>query len=392
MAEYVVVIDPGHGSLEYPGASYGAYIEKDLALLVSNVIKSRLEEYDNVKVYLTRNTDVVVGLKDRADIAKAYEADLFISIHFNASSNHEFFGSEVWLPIERDLYNKTYPMANEILNNLSAMGFYSRGIKTKASSLRNANYYTVLSQASKHSIPSMIIEHCYLDNSKDTGLLPVSNSSEYANAIQRIGIGDAEAIAKCLHLSSSSLGISYKDYRPVESRIKKRLIMQDETPANQCEVKILSYNPSSGQLTFEITASDPESAISYYKYSLDGGNSFSRLMAWTKRSNNESEGSVICTVKAPKSTNPALVAIVYNSYDLTQISNVASVSSEAISQGLKIYEAQGSVKLIYDTLSRKHSPNIIPGAITDALMLIAFGMLMFSIIKNKLRSDRNENE
>lgn len=80
-----VVLDPGHGGSD-PGAVAGKVKEKDLNLQVAKILKGMLEE-TGITVYMTRSEDTYVGLYTRADIANNLKADLFISIHHNASSD-----------------------------------------------------------------------------------------------------------------------------------------------------------------------------------------------------------------------------------------------------------------------------------------------------------------
>ncbi len=78
-----IVLDPGHGGSN-PGAVAGKVQEKDLNLQVSKILKGMLEEA-GMTVYMTRSEDKDVGLYTRADIANHLKADLFVSIHHNAS-------------------------------------------------------------------------------------------------------------------------------------------------------------------------------------------------------------------------------------------------------------------------------------------------------------------
>ena len=84
-----VVIDPGHGGpatvATNLGACYNGLQEKDMTLATAMALKSELEKYGNVTVYLTRNTDVEISLKDRIAAAKLVNADVVVSVHYNAS-------------------------------------------------------------------------------------------------------------------------------------------------------------------------------------------------------------------------------------------------------------------------------------------------------------------
>lgn len=94
-----VVIDPGHGGKD-PGAlgKTRKTDEKHIVLSVSRNLKTMIEkEYPDVKVVLTRSTDVFLELKERAAIAKRNKADLFISIHCNSVASTRAFGASAYI-------------------------------------------------------------------------------------------------------------------------------------------------------------------------------------------------------------------------------------------------------------------------------------------------------
>lgn len=90
-----IVIDPGHGGID-PGAigNHGTY-EKNVVLSLSKAVKSLLEKNDYT-VYLTRENDVFVELKQRAIFANNKEADLFVSIHLNSFEDASVQGVELY--------------------------------------------------------------------------------------------------------------------------------------------------------------------------------------------------------------------------------------------------------------------------------------------------------
>jgi N-acetylmuramoyl-L-alanine amidase len=91
-----VVIDPGHGG-ENPGArGAGGTLEKDVALSIARKLKAELVNARGLSVFLTRDRDLDVGLDERTAIANNYKADLFVSIHANASRARGAKGSEVY--------------------------------------------------------------------------------------------------------------------------------------------------------------------------------------------------------------------------------------------------------------------------------------------------------
>lgn len=84
----LVVLDPGHGGRE-PGAANDEYslVESRLALMLAELTADRLRAImPRARVMLTRSDDVDLSLEERCALANTMEADVFVSIHFNASS------------------------------------------------------------------------------------------------------------------------------------------------------------------------------------------------------------------------------------------------------------------------------------------------------------------
>jgi N-acetylmuramoyl-L-alanine amidase len=81
-----VVIDPGHGGRD-PGAParFGGGHEKDVNLAAGLILHDLLEATGRYDAVMTRDTDVFIDLNERPRIARDLEADLFISLHANAS-------------------------------------------------------------------------------------------------------------------------------------------------------------------------------------------------------------------------------------------------------------------------------------------------------------------
>jgi len=92
----VLVIDPGHGGKD-SGALGKKGKEKDINLAVAKLTGQYIaDEHPDVKIVYTRTKDVFVELNDRADIANKSNANLFISIHSNASESKSIHGAEVY--------------------------------------------------------------------------------------------------------------------------------------------------------------------------------------------------------------------------------------------------------------------------------------------------------
>ena len=96
MATGTIVIDPGHGGTGSIGGSDGNHAvsvsgvkEKDLTLILANMVKSELQNAaaaggHTINIFMTRTTDINLSLADRAHVARTNHADRFLSIHLNA--------------------------------------------------------------------------------------------------------------------------------------------------------------------------------------------------------------------------------------------------------------------------------------------------------------------
>ncbi|HJZ68537.1 MAG TPA: N-acetylmuramoyl-L-alanine amidase, partial [Blastocatellia bacterium] len=92
-----IVIDPGHGGHDTGTISASGMREKDLVLDVAHRLKAYIKRnYPDVEVIMTRDSDRFVALEERTAIANSRHADLFISIHANASPSRVASGVETF--------------------------------------------------------------------------------------------------------------------------------------------------------------------------------------------------------------------------------------------------------------------------------------------------------
>ncbi|NQO40296.1 cell wall hydrolase, partial [Streptococcus suis] len=167
---YTVYIDPGHGGRD-SGASYGGVHEKNLALSVSNKLRENLLKY-GINVLMTRTGDYDVDFKtERSRMTNASNADLFISIHFNAtgagvsnSSGIETYwyqyNPEYQPKINKEMHNNPTRLAeSEILANkvqeslIKETGAVNRGVRRET--------FAVLRET---AIPAILVELGFMDN------------------------------------------------------------------------------------------------------------------------------------------------------------------------------------------------------------------------------------
>lgn len=91
----VIVLDPGHGGKDPGAIGYSGVYEKNITLAMGKELKNMLEKA-GYSVYLTRGGDTFINLRDRYQIARRKNADLFISIHADSAKNKSATGLSVY--------------------------------------------------------------------------------------------------------------------------------------------------------------------------------------------------------------------------------------------------------------------------------------------------------
>jgi len=89
-----IVVDPGHGGKDPGAVGVKGTMEKEVALAIGTKLADKIRHELGIDVVMTRTTDVFIPLQERTSIANKVGADLFISIHANASPNRNTAGIE----------------------------------------------------------------------------------------------------------------------------------------------------------------------------------------------------------------------------------------------------------------------------------------------------------
>ena len=152
----LIVIDPGHGG-QSPGAVHGGVKEKDINLSLALMVAERLES--NYEVFLNREKDKKVTLKERVKVANEKKADLFLSLHSNAGGGHGF-ESYVHPGAPKSTQKIRKDIHTTIMEFLKGYSIRDRGEKT-------ANFYVLRETTS----PAILIESLFLDNERERKLL-----------------------------------------------------------------------------------------------------------------------------------------------------------------------------------------------------------------------------
>jgi N-acetylmuramoyl-L-alanine amidase len=124
-----IVIDPGHGGEETGARGPAGTLEKDVALAVARQLKATIEQRLGLRVLLTRDGDQTVPLDQRAAFANNNKADVFISLHANASVRSAVAGAEVFFLSLDDYGSEARRVADAEGRAVPALGGGSRQIE-----------------------------------------------------------------------------------------------------------------------------------------------------------------------------------------------------------------------------------------------------------------------
>lgn len=164
----VVVIDAGHGGLD-TGALRGATTEKEITLNIAKKVKTILKEAGMKKVILTRSEDKTLALDERVQIANDKKANIFVSIHINASVKTEIKG------IETHYYSQSgYEVAKVIHKELI------ENINSEDRGLFKSKFYVI----NHTKAPAVLLELGFISNDQErTALTSDKRQTDSAQAI-----------------------------------------------------------------------------------------------------------------------------------------------------------------------------------------------------------------
>ena len=171
----VIFLDPGHGGKD-PGAQYLGLKEKDLNLQVSMQLKTKLESL-GYKVIMSRSSDIYVDfVTERSRMSNETNADIFISIHFNATghgldSGEDGIQTYTYLPTGNipSVINKKWHDNPTRLKYSYKLGSYIHQSVLATTQAKDAGLlaksFAVLRETNK---PAVLLELGYMDDSKES--------------------------------------------------------------------------------------------------------------------------------------------------------------------------------------------------------------------------------
>ncbi len=131
-AKTVIVIDPGHGGTDSGAIGINGIQEKDMVLKIAKKIIVLNENLlgESYEIYLTRYSDTLISLGDRAKRTRSLHVDLFVSLHFNHSGNPNAKGVEIYVPRYGEHLQESILMAYLLQKGMKQnIGLKSRGVK-----------------------------------------------------------------------------------------------------------------------------------------------------------------------------------------------------------------------------------------------------------------------
>lgn len=207
---FIIVVDPGHGE-NGSGASAvfdGKVIQEEIInLKIAKYLKEELEEYQGVKVILTRDGDYDVDLLKRTQVGINNDANLLISIHNNAYGEDFSYDHGSTVLVSRGQYNKKVAQEEQelgvnILYELSEIGLEDQGLLLRDSengekyeNNQVADYYAIVRNGIKNYLPSIIVEHAFVDHESDYDQFLSSD-----NKLKQLAVADANGIARYYQL------------------------------------------------------------------------------------------------------------------------------------------------------------------------------------------------
>ena len=174
-----IAVDKGHTLKGYDTSANGIFSESAYDRVLGNLVIKMLIDAGHEVIDVTVDdgtmySDMYGSLSARVNKANLNNVDLYISIHFNAGGGQ---GTEVYLAPRSyynsdNSYNTNLGYAQRVQNNMVALGFRNRGVKT--------DEFYVLTKSNAHAI---LIETCFCDTQSDVDLYNKLGAERVAKAI-----------------------------------------------------------------------------------------------------------------------------------------------------------------------------------------------------------------
>ncbi|MCM1180379.1 MAG: N-acetylmuramoyl-L-alanine amidase [Clostridium sp.] len=272
----IIALDPGHGG-EENGAWYYGRKEKDVNYRIAELVKEELSAYPNITVVLTRDGDEEIGLQGRVIRAADAGADVFVSLHLNASVSHRSDGATVYISTAERYREQLLDMADCLLGEFEALGLRNNGTIARVTQMGGRrgdgsfdDYYGVLRHSYNYGMPGLLIEHCFMDSGKDCSFL------EKEEELYKLAKADANGIAAYYGLTKEDGTKPEQKHAKVRGGTTGAIALNSFEPPNVNGIRLLEYDGKTpGIATYEVEVTDENSVASLYLvYKNADGSSF----------------------------------------------------------------------------------------------------------------------
>lgn len=274
--EMTVALDPGHGG-EENGAWYYGRKEKDVNYRIAELVEKELSAYPNITVMLTRDRDEEIGLQGRVIRAADAGADVFVSLHLNASVSHQSNGATIYISTAERYREQLLDMADCLLGEFETLGLRNNGTIARVTQMGGRrgdgsfdDYYGVLRHSYNYGMPGLLIEHCFMDSGTDCQFL------ENEEELLKLATADANGIATYYGLIKKDGTKPEKRHAKVKGGTTGAIALSSFEPPNVNGIRLLEYDGKTpGIATYEVEVADEKSVVSLYLvYKNADGNSF----------------------------------------------------------------------------------------------------------------------
>lgn len=219
--KHVIVIDPGHGGVDPGTIGLSSTYEKHVTMLMARELKRQFQRTGRFKIRMTHDRDIFVSLRDRVQIARDVNAELFISIHADAVKNRKIRGPSVYTLSETasdkeaaelaykenkadliagvDLTHETPEVTNILIDlaqresmNQSARfaAMLVTELRRRTTVLRNTHRFAGFAVLKAPDVPSVLLELGFLSNPNDERAL---RSRHYRSTLATAVVKAADA-------------------------------------------------------------------------------------------------------------------------------------------------------------------------------------------------------
>jgi N-acetylmuramoyl-L-alanine amidase len=214
----IIILDPGHGGIDPGAIGINKVYEKTVVLSIAKELKKQLLATGRYQVYMTREKDIFIKLRDRVKFARAHHGDLFVSLHADSVGKKNVQGTSIYTISKKSSDKQTAALAKKenqvdilagvdlniedeqvayilgdflMTENMNQSKFFANTIvdtlhKQGVNTLQRPHRYAGFAVLKAPDIPSVLVETGFMSNANEARLLTQkSHQKKIATAIRR---------------------------------------------------------------------------------------------------------------------------------------------------------------------------------------------------------------